>query len=424
MVTKKPTKKSVKKAVTTKRPKYVVVTIKGKPILMDSSKIKESAHRREAGKNIGNFGMADLKAGYQAFKSKVSSGASAVAGKVSSGASAVATRTRQAMATRNANKALETTRINNVKRKYQADLADYNRKLAIYNSRPAAVRSRLSPPVKPADPDLPLTTQWKDAAVAAGRGAKQLATPKGIGKVAKGAWDGTARVMNDVQDGWDAHKKLKEKEMEARQAAYDALPEETKMERLRVQAQAKENRLKIQQMRDNYQRVQEEQLTAQIEGRTYNPKYFKVPGGFGEDDKFVDEFGNELSFDPTHPVSSRSGRSSRMPRRNEQREEMEDLGDLLGASFRSSRNAQLDRERYQPEPQSREIDTSPMAMMPETPRRRVHRGEFPIPYQPQTFTQPQLMAPKRRTAQSDEIDELREFKKNEKDLLNQLMSGY
>jgi hypothetical protein len=312
----------------------------------------------------------------------------------------------------------------------------------------------------PQAPDITLRDAYTNAAHSTQQWATRQVTPQGIWNntksAAKLAAKGAVGAAKLASKGMDKAIEIRKKQLDdaeerriMREEEWLALEPSERKAILEKQAFEQATKVKLRHMKQQFMDYQMDKDEASLTGQKFQPKVFKISGSdWGEDDKYVDEYGRELPGEPSY-MSSRSVKSSdgsttkkrstsdqidmvlgikqggyTQPSSTEQsvitpepRRSMNSaISDLLGVKQRTFRPAS--QPSFAPEPAD---EPTALELMGASPRRRVHRGEQPQQQVqvPSSYTSQPIN--RKKTFHEHESTELNSFKNNEAAVMKQLM---
>ena len=175
----------------------------------------------------------------------------------------------------------------------------------LQNRLATKVPSRPQPaPQQQPQSDKGLVQQWREAFHNAGTSiktsAKEAVTPQGLARNIKAVGRTTANFVQEVDRKatvYDARRKEEAYQHEQRKMRdWMAIPAEKRNEILEERAEQARLKEQLRQERSKFDQYNADRLLASATGAPFHPKVYKVAGGgmFGEDDKYVDEYGREV----------------------------------------------------------------------------------------------------------------------------------
>jgi hypothetical protein len=286
--------------------------------------------------NIGEFSLADIKAGISAVKQKV--------GKTYADVQAAqAIRKKELEQEARIEKAQATKRANRraaEKIVYDREVGEREQWDQLTPSQQATARKRghKEPPV-PRRPEVDVKAEWEDAKYATTQWAKRQVTPGGLINTARGVGDAALKGMNWVEKKRQEQLAYQKAEQRARQEAWAKLPKETRDELLKERYEREQLEHKLKQMRLSAAEYHADKSMAAITGQNFRPRVFKVASEnrWGDPEtKYLDEYGREVEGIPEETTK----------RRRSHRSEVTDIENLFGAEYSRSR-------AYEPSPRQR-----------------------------------------------------------------------
>jgi hypothetical protein len=346
------------------------------------SKPRRRSRRYNHGEDIGDFGLADIKAGLTKVGQAVTSTAKTLAApyaaslvrdlqkeKLKRAAAAADARRKAERATRQRTTQQQeqqqqqqvqqlqakqrSEQLTSEKAKYQQDLIERQawdaknaeQKAALMAAGRSRNRNWVEPPV-PREPETKLKEDWGAAKQYVKQGAKYLATPQGMYQTTKGAVVGGANAALKAgkwleQKRQDEINYQEDQRKEKLRHWNEDLTSAERKEILEDQYLRKQMGQKLKQMRQQAFDYQMDKTDAYLSGRKFTPRVFKVstPGefGIGETEKYLDEYGRELPGMPEEVTRKSSGRS--------RRSETQDINSIFGLTSGGPIRSPLDEPR-------------------------------------------------------------------------------
>jgi len=180
-------------------------------------------------------------------------------------------------------------------------------------------------PLMPDQPNVDMSDEWRRAKVNTKQWAARQATPAGMYRAAAGGVNAAYGGMVWLEEKRLAALAAQAAELKAKQDAWVALPRHTREELLEEQAFRNRKRQELSVERQRAESRYLDETTGYITGQKYRPKVYKVEGGETRDgyaeDKYLDEYGNEMPGIPQEIAPKRK-----------QRSENQTVNDLFGGS--------------------------------------------------------------------------------------------